>query len=443
MTFDMVEFHSADADFTGDILNDIIVGLDIGTSFIRCVIGQVDVEDNNRLSIIGESQIQSPGLVEGNIVNLNAMADAVRNAVEDAEDCAGLGVKGVFTAIGGKQAEGRSSTGGVAVDPSGNNQCIEITEEAKERAQEVARAVIHSMGKELLQSIPQEYKVDGNPVGKNPIDIMGVRLDISVYLISVTKSTLVNIENCLNRSHLMLNGLYLKTLMAAIATMRDEEMELGSILIDIGTESTDAIVIYKGAPIYMTTIPFGGNSVTSDIAIVKNLPKSEAEKLKLEYGCCMLDDDEWDEEVLIREIGARKAEQTTKGELCDIIQPRMEEIMRDVRKEIIHHAGLKELSGSIVLTGGGSLMPGIQQLTQQVWKTESVRLGESPDYGRVEDNDGYMYRRPDFATALGLVKANLPKPEPEQRGRKIVRRERSEKKGSIVDKVKNVWNKFF
>ena len=167
-------------------MSDIIAGLDIGTTFVRCVIGQVDDEDG-RLSIIGESQVPSPGLVEGNIVNLNAMSEAIRNAVEDAEDCAGIEIRGVFTAVGGKQAEGRSSTGGVAVDPSGNNQCVEITEEAKDRVQEVARAVIHSMGKELLQSIPQEYRVDGNPVGKNPIDIMGVRLDISVYLISVTK----------------------------------------------------------------------------------------------------------------------------------------------------------------------------------------------------------------------------------------------------------------
>ena len=417
------------------------MGLDIGTSFIRCVIGQVDEEDR-RLSIIGESQIPSPGLVEGNIVNLNAMSDAVRAAVEEAEDCAGLGVKGVFTAIGGKQAEGRSSTGGVAIDPSGNNQCVEITEEAKDRVQEVARAVIHSMGKELLQSIPQEYRVDGNPVGKNPIDIMGVRLDISVYLISVTKSTLVNIENCLDRSRLILNGLYLKTLMAALATMRDEEMELGSILIDIGTESTDALVIYKGAPIYMTTIPFGGNSVTSDIAIIKNLPKSEAERLKLEYGCCMLDEDERDEEVLIPEIGARSAEETTRGELCDIIQPRMEEIMRDVRREIVRHAGLKELTGSIVLTGGGALMPGIQELTQQVWNTVAVRLGQSPDYGRVEDNDGYLYRRPDFATAVGLVVGNLPKPESEK-PRKTVRHEKFDSGFSLFDKAKRVWNKFF
>ncbi len=422
-------------------MSEIIVGLDIGTSYIRCVIGHVDEEDNH-LSIVGESQVPSPGLVEGNIVNLNAMADAIRMAVEESEDCAGLEVKGVFTAVGGKQAEGRSSTGGVAVDPTGNNQCVEITEDTKDRVQEMARAVIHSVGKELLQSIPQEYRVDGNSVGKNPIDIMGVRLDISVYLISVTKSTLMNIESCLDRSHLILNGLYLKTLMAALATMREEEMELGSILIDIGTESTDALVIYKGAPIYMTTIPYGGNSVTSDIAIVKNLPKSEAEKLKLEYGCCMIEGDEGEEEVLIPEIGARRAEETTRGEICEIIQPRMEEIMRDVRKEIVRHAGLKELSGSIVLTGGGAMMPGIQQLTQQIWRTEAVRLGEAPDYGRVEDNDGYLYRRPDFATALGLVVGNIPKPGTEK-SRKTSHRERNESGSSILDKAKKIWNKFF
>lgn len=422
-------------------MSDIIAGLDIGTTFVRCVIGQVDDEDG-RLSIIGESQVPSPGLVEGNIVNLNAMSEAIRNAVEDAEDCAGIEIRGVFTAIGGKQAEGRSSTGGVAVDPSGNNQCVEITEEAKDRVQEVARAVIHSMGKELLQSIPQEYRVDGNPVGKNPIDIMGVRLDISVYLISVTKSTLVNIENCLDRSHLVLNGLFLKTLMAALATMREEEMDLGSILIDIGADSTDALVIYKGAPIYMTTIPFGGGSVTNDIAIVKNLPKAEAERLKLEYGACMLDEDEEYDEVLIPEIGARSAEETTKGELCDIIQPRMEEIMKDVRREIVRHAGLKELSGSIVLTGGGSLLPGIQELTQDVWNTDAVRLGQSPDYGRVEDNDGYLYRRPDFATALGLVVGNISRPDREK-PRRTIRRERSDSGVSILDRAKKLWNKFF
>ncbi|MBQ2601749.1 MAG: cell division protein FtsA [Treponema sp.] len=421
-------------------MNDIIVGLDIGTSFIRCVIGQVDEDEH--LSIIGESQIPSPGLVEGNIVNLNAMADAIRSAVEESENCAGLGVRGVFTAVGGKQAEGRASTGGVAIDPTGNNQCVEITEEAKDRVQEVARAVIHSMGKELLQSIPQEYRVDGNPVGKNPIDIMGVRLDISVYLISVTKSTLVNIENCLDRSHLVLNGLYLKTLMAALATMREEEMELGSILIDIGTESTDALVIYKGAPIYMTTIPYGGNSVTSDITIVKNLPKNEAERIKLEYGCCMIDEEEADEEILIPEIGARSAEIITKGELCDIIQPRVEEIMLDVRREIVRHAGLKELSGSIVLTGGGAMMPGMQELTQEVWKTESVRLGQSPDYGRVEDDDGYLYRRPDFATALGLVVGNVSRHNAEK-GRRVNRREKFDSGSSILEKMKNIWNKFF
>ncbi len=427
-------------------MSDIVLGLDIGTSFVRCVIGKVEfVEGERQVSIIGESQVRSPGLSDCNITNLNAMSEAIVEAVEDAEDCAGFEIKGVYTAIGGKQAEGRSSTGGVAVDPSGNNQCVEITEDAKIRVQEVARAVIHSMGKELLQAIPQEYRVDGNPVGKNPIDIMGVRLDISVYLISVTKSTLVNIENCLSRSKLLLNGLYLKTLMAAIATLRDEEMELGSILIDIGTQCTDAIVIYKGAPIYMTTIPYGGESVTNDIAIVKNLPKSEAERLKIEYGSCMLDDDEWDTDVLIPEIGARPAEETTRGELFEIIQPRMEEIMMDVRKEIVKHAGLKELSGSIVLTGGGAMLHGIQELTREIWNTESVRVGGAPDFGRVEDDEGYLYRRPDFATALGLVLENLPKEEG-GRSKKTSRPARTtggSNSSQLMDKLKNIWNKFF
>jgi cell division protein FtsA len=421
-------------------LSNIIVGLDIGTSCIRCVIGQVD--EDNRLQVIGASKKPSRGLQKGVVVNIDATVAAIKEALDEAEQAADVDVVSVYTAIGGAQVEGRTSSNGVAVDATKRNRRLEITEKTRNNAIESSIIFVHPEGKKLLHVIPQEYKIDEIPGYKDPVGILGVRLDVSVYIVTAFITACSNLEMCLNRAGLVLDDIMLKTLAATVATLHKEEMELGSILIDIGCDSTDVMVINNDAPIYITSIPLGGSSVTSDIAQVKGIPKDIAEELKINSGCCWLEGGEKDEEVIIREIGARPAEQTTKYELCEIIQPRMEEIMTMVRKEVIHHAGLKKLEGSIVLTGGGALMPGIRQLTQAVWRTESVRLGECPDMGRVPGENGYMYRSSDFATAMGLIMSAKSSAN-KDRGRKKVHPVKEKNPGGFADKVKGIWKKFF
>jgi cell division protein FtsA len=152
----------------------------------------------------------------------------------------------------------------------------------------------------------------------------------------------------------------------------------------------------------MASVPVGGNLVTSDIALVKGLPVEEAEKIKIQHGCCWIEGNEIEQEVIIPSVGGRGPEQTSRYELCQIIQPRVEEILSMVKKEIVRHSNLTKLNGSIVLTGGGSLMSGIVQLTQNVWGTSSVRIGTSSDFGNLDQD----YRNADFATAVGLVICN-------------------------------------
>jgi cell division protein FtsA len=422
-------------------LSRIIVGLEIGTSCIRCVIGQINEDDH--LEIIGAAKRPSnKGLQKGVIVNIGAAMSAIKETIDDASVMAGVDVHSVYVAIGGVHVEGRCRSGGIPVDTTNRNRRLEISNENKKHAIDSAIAVFLPMDKQILHAIPQEYKIDEISGYKDPIGNLGVRLDVSVFLVTASKTACATIGECLSRAGLDVDGIYLKTLAEAEATLNTEEMELGSILIDIGADSTDAMVIYNGAPIYITSVPVGGNLVTSDIAQVKGIPRSVAEEIKIQYGCCWIEGNEAEEEVIIREIGSRPAELTTRYDLCAIIQPRMAEIMTMIRREIVKHSGLKELSGSIVVTGGGALMPGVRNLTQSIWGTESVRLGECADYGRLPGDAGFMYRKADFATAVGLG-VSVKNSEKKQSKTVNSKRESSGEKIGFVDKVKEIWQKFF
>jgi cell division protein FtsA len=392
-------------------LSGIIVGLDIGTSYIRVVIGEVNAENN--VEIIGVAKKPSQGLRNGVIVNIDAAMTSIKETIEAAEQIAGVEVSAVYTAIGGAQAESLNSKGQIGVDQSGRGRSLEINENAKNRAIEAAKAVVIPLDKKLIHVIPQEYIIDGLTGYKNPVGMMGVRLEVQVHIVTASITAYSNIQQCIGRAGYLLNGvIMLKTLAASCATVHDDEMDLGSILIDLGGGTTDVMVLNKGAPVFTTSIPVGGNLVTNDIAIVKGISNSTAERIKLESGCCWNTGSEADEEVIIPGVGGRPPEQTTRYELCQIIQPRMDEIFSMVKREVVRRANLTKLSGSIVLTGGGALMPGVVELAQSVFGTTAVRIGESADLGGVDKS----YRNADFATVVGLVVANKDKTE-ENHGR--------------------------
>ena len=398
-------------------MSGIIVGLDIGTNNIRVVIGETDAD--NKIEIIGVAKKPSQGLRNGVIVNIDAAMTAIKETVEAAELTAGIEVSSVFTAIGGAQVESLNSKGQIGVDQSGKGRSLEIPESAKKRAIEAAKAVVIPLDKKLLHVIPQDYIVDGVAGFKNPVGIMGVRLEVQVHIVTASITAFANIQQCIGRAGYVIDGVMLKTLAAAYATVHDDEMELGSILIDLGGGTTDVMVLNKSAPVFTASIPVGGNLVTNDIAIVKGISNSAAEKIKLESGCCWVTCSEADEEVIIPGVGGRPPEQTTRYELCQIIEPRMDEILSMVRREVVRKANLTKLSGSIVLTGGGALMPGIVELAQSVFGTTAVRIGESADLGGLDAS----YRAADYATAVGLVMANKDRGESDSGKHKQKRRD--------------------
>ena len=412
-----------------------VVGLDIGTTFVKVAIGEID--DNNNVEIIGYAKKPASGLRNGVIVNIDAAVEAIKSAVEAAEQMAGTEVTDVYTAIGAQQVESRNSEGDVVVDTTNKLRTLEITPEVVSRAIESAKAVQIPMDKRGLSIIPQEYVIDDLPGTPEPLGMQGKRLKVKVHIITASITACTNLEQCIDRAGFMLNDISSKTLVASLATITKDEMGLGSILIDMGGGSTDVMVLNNGAPVYMTSIPVGGNLVTNDIAVVEGIPFASAEKVKIEKGCCWIQGDEDSEPVIIPGSGAMPPVETTQYELCEIIRPRIEQIFEMAREDIVHHANLVRLNGSIVLTGGGALMPGIVQLTQEYWGTTSVRIGEVVKLGDAEAG----YRKPDFATAVGLVLSNKDTIVPaKSKKRKNVDRESASKFGETV---KNLFKKFF
>lgn len=379
-------------------MTDVIVGLDIGTSSIRVAIGEI-VEDN-AVEIMGLAERPSCGVRNGTIINIEAAIEAIKETIEAAEQNAGYEVSSCVTAIGGSQIESYNSHGLAAV--SNKNQANrEINQSDKDRALESARATLIPLDREFLHVIPRDYTVDGVSGIKDPLHMIGVRLETDVHIVTASKTAIQKVASCVNRAGYGLDRVWLKTLAQVQAVVHEDEIDMGSILIDLGAGTTDVLVLNDGAPVCSLSIPVGGNLVTNDISIVKGIPLAAAEKIKIESGCCFLPVLEKISEVVIPGVGGRPPEITTQDELCQIIQPRMEEIFELVRSEIVNKTDLTRLSGNIILTGGGAQMEGAVELAQNVFGTSAVRLGIPESLGGIEED----YRKPEFATVIGLVQA--------------------------------------
>ena len=381
-----------------------IVGLDIGTSTIRVAIGEIDSE-TGALQIAGTACRKSAGLRNGVIVNIEDAKNAIKEAIDAAEQNAGTSVESVITAIGGSQIESMNSKGTVPVSSNGKST-KEISRTDVERVIECATAVKVPDDKEKLHVIPQNYIVDGVGGITDPIHRMGTRLEAEVHIVTAAKTIIQNLRSTVSRADYILDGVMLKTLAQTQSVCHQDELDLGSILIDFGAGTTDVLILLNGAPIATASVPVGGNLVTNDIALVTGISVAAAEKIKIESGCCWLPaiTPENDTEVILPGVGGRAPEVIMRSQLCKIIQARVEQIFLMVRSAIQKNTNdsVKQLSGNIILTGGGAMMEGIIELAQNTFRTSSVRLGIPENLGGIEED----YRRPDFATVIGLVVAN-------------------------------------
>ena len=412
----------------------LVVGLDIGTTKVCAVIGEVN--EDGILEITGVGTSPSTGLRKGVVVNIEATLRSVSQAIEAAEMMSGREIHEVWTGIGGSHIEGINSRGVVAVTGK-NREVREIGEDDIKRVLEAAQAVMIPMDRRLLEVIPQSYIVDDQKGITDPLNMIGVRLEAEVHIITCSTTGAQNLIKCVNRAGFRVKDLVLQSLAAGRSVLTPEEKELGVILVDLGGGTSNVLVYSEGAPYSISTIPAGGTQVTSDISIMRNISFETAEKIKLEAGCCWEPFLEEEDEIIVPGVGGRAPQAIPRRDILDIIKPRMEETFRLVKERLDKLIYNKAMGGGVVLTGGGAQLLGAPDLAAKVFN-RPVRVGTPlPVGGLVAD-----YRNPAYATAVGLVLEGYDRSIREGIG---IAEGRNWEKGSprVWDKLKEWFEKEF
>ncbi|HNY16016.1 MAG TPA: cell division protein FtsA [Treponemataceae bacterium] len=401
-------------------MSEVVVGLDIGTSRIRALIGEIS--DTGVFQITGVGTSPSTGLRKGVVVNIENTVRAIAQAVEAAEMMSGIEVTRCMIGIGGTHIDGLNSRGVVAVTGKGRDN-REIGQEDINRVIDAAKAVVIPMDRQVLHVIPQSYIVDEQKGVRDPRNMIGVRLEAEVHIITGSVTSVQNMVKCVNRASLSVDEYMMHSLAAVKSVMTQDERELGSILIDLGGGTTDVLVMADGAPLLTAVLPVGGIQVTNDISIVKGISVETAERIKLDAGCCWLPLIEENEEVILPGVGGRPPVVIPRAEICEIVQPRMAEIFTMVKEKIAPVTKSRQLSGNVILTGGGANLPGAVELACEIFGTQAVRIGIPGNFGGLTGE----YRSPDYATVLGLVlaayerrKEEIPETRPEEAAAKPV-----------------------
>lgn len=369
--------------------NEIIVGLDIGTTKIACIAGEV-TEDG--VDIIGIGSAPSKGLRRGYVVNIDATVSAIQQAVDEAENMAGCEISTVYAAISGAHVRGLNSHGIIAVKDK------EVRETDIARVIEQAKAVAIPMDREVLHVLPQQYVVDDQDGIRDPLGMAGVRLEAKVHMVTTAVASAQNVVKCANRCNLQVADIVLESLASAQAVLEDDEKELGVALIDIGGGTCDVMVYCDGAIVHTSVLPLGGGHITNDIATVLRTPLDSAEKIKRKYGCAWRGHVEDHEQMEVPSVGGRGPRVLPRISLVEVIEPRVEEIFEHVKKELMRSGYYDSLAAGIVLTGGATAMDGVTEVAEHVLGLPT-RRGLPTKIGGLVD----VVRSPSYATAVGLV----------------------------------------
>ena len=370
----------------------IITGLDIGTTKVCAVIGQAN--DLGGIDIIGVGVAPSSGLRKGVVVNIDNTVKSINKAVEEAELMAGVEVGAVFTGIAGGHIKSFNSRGVVAV--SSKNR--EITDGDVERVIDAARAISIPIDREVIHVIPQEYIVDDQDGIKEPIGMSGIRLESEVHIITGAIASIENIIKSINRAGYEVEDIVMEPLASAEAVLTEEEKELGVVLVDLGGGTTDIVMYIKGSVWHTGVLSLGGNHVTNDVSIGLRTPVTSAEIIKKKHGMAMADSIDPQEIIEVPGVGGRPPKKVAKKALAEIIQPRMEELLELIKREIKMSGFDEMIGGGAVLTGGAALLEGTLDLAEKVLNIPA-RLGISEKVGGLVDK----INSPMFSTGVGLV----------------------------------------
>lgn len=370
----------------------IIGALDVGTSKVCALVGRV--RNGGTLEVLGAATAESHGLRKGVIVNLEATVAAIKRAVEEVEARLGISFESACVAISGAHVRGFNSRGVVAV--RGRNH--EISHDDIRRVVDAAQAVNIPQDSEIIHVLPQGYLIDNQPGISYPLGMTGTTLEVNVHIITASITATQNMVTAVNRAGILVFKTIAQVLAAAEAVLTQDEKELGAVLIDIGGGTTDVAIYHRGAIWHTAVIPTGGDNFTRDIAVGLRTPLTEAERIKQSYGCALSSLVSKEDSLEVPGVGGRSAKSLRRLLLCEIINPRAEEILALVRTEV-RRAGFEgKLTAGAVLTGGAALLDGMVELAEQVLEMPA-RRGYPINVAGLDEE----LNRPSFATAVGLL----------------------------------------
>ena len=368
----------------------LIVGLDIGTSKVATIVGELT--DEGEIEVIGIGSTSSRGLKKGVVINLESTVQSIQRAVEEAELMAGCQVHSVFAGIAGSHIKSLNSHGIVAIKDK------EVTQYDIDRVIDSARAVAISADQKILHILPQEFVIDQQEGIKEPVGMSGIRLEAKVHMVTGSISAAQNIIKCIRRCNLEVDDIVLEQLASCTAVLSEDEKELGVCLIDIGGGTTDIAIFSDGAIKHTAVIPIAGDQVTNDIAVALRTPTQCAEDIKRKYACALTQLANIDEVIEVPSIGDRAPRKISNQNLAEIIEPRYEELMLLVQAEL-RRCGYEEMiAAGIVLTGGSAKVKGIVDLAEEIFHMP-VRVGLPQHVTGLTD----VVQNPIYSTGVGLL----------------------------------------
>ena len=371
-------------------MDDLIVGLDIGTSKICAVVGEI--RPDGQIDIIGMGSHPSVGLRKGMVINIENTVNSIKEAVEEAETMAGCEISSVFAGIAGGHIKGFNSHGVIAL----KNR--EVGKRDIERVIDAARAVAIPMDREVIHTLPQEFIVDDQSGITDPTGMAGVRLEVKIHIVTGAVTSAQNIIKCANRAGLDVYDIILESLASSEAILNDEERDLGVALVDFGGGTTDLAIFSENAIKHTSVLTLGGDNLTNDIAVGIRTPFKEAEKIKIKYGCGLTSLIGQDETIKVPSVGGREPRTISRKILGEILEPRVEEIFSLIHHEMLRSGYDELVTSGIVVTGGSALLPGVPEIVEQVFNMPA-RIGYPDNIGGLKE----IVNSPMYATAVGLV----------------------------------------
>ena len=375
---------------TASIGNRMIVGLDIGTSKVVSIVGEISPEGG--VEIIGIGSHPSRGLKKGVVVNIESTVQSIQRSVEEAELMAGCQIHAVYAGIAGSHIRSLNSHGIVAIRDR------EVFQPDIDRVIDAAQAVAIPADQKILHILPQEYVIDNQEGVKEPLGMSGVRLEAKVHLVTCAVNAAQNIEKCIRKCGLEVEDIILEQLASGYAVLTEDEKELGVCVVDIGGGTTDIAVFNDGAIRHTAVIPIAGDQVTNDIAMALRTPTQNAEEIKIKYACALASLAGENETIKVPGVGERGDRDLSRQALAEVVEPRYDELFTLIQSEL-RRSGFEDLiAAGIVLTGGSSKMEGVVELAEEIFHMP-VRIGRPQGVTGLTD----IVRNPIYSTAVGLL----------------------------------------